>query len=212
MFLSQETSRAAEYPREIFQSGKTLGRSGTPVEPDGRTRMFEYDEDGKEWFGYTFSSEESDLATNWCAMIVGLHFLPLARIFRAPHLIVRGILVTVWCVSCWAFFRSNALVISTSLGTGILLWGSCVFSWFRARKIAQITVCMIRGRPGGALSHRNGASAGGMDSFLDRVLVRRRKAFRVYATTAGASAFSCSLRYSTSRSTAASLCAGARCA
>ena len=79
----------------------------------------------------------ADLATNWCAMIVGLHFLPLARIFRAPHLIVRGILITVWCVFCWAFFRSNALVISTSLGTGILLWGSCVFSWFRARKIAQ---------------------------------------------------------------------------
>ena len=78
-----------------------------------------------------------DLATNWCAMIVGLHFLPLARIFRAPHLIVRGISITVWCVFCWAFFRSNALVISTSLGTGILLWGSCVFSWFRARKIAQ---------------------------------------------------------------------------
>ncbi len=80
----------------------------------------------------------ADLATNWCAMIVGLHFLPLARVFRAPQLIVRGILITVWCVFCWAFFRSNALVISTSLGTGILLWGSCVFSWFRARKIAQL--------------------------------------------------------------------------
>jgi nicotinamide riboside transporter PnuC len=79
----------------------------------------------------------ADLATNWCAMIVGLHFLPLARIFRAPQLIVRGILITVWCVFCWAFFRSNALVISTSLGTGLLLWGSCVFSWLRARKISQ---------------------------------------------------------------------------
>lgn len=80
----------------------------------------------------------ADLGTNWCAMIVGLHFLPLARIFRAPHLIVRGMLITAWCVFCWAFFRSNALVISTSLGTGILLWGSCVFSWFRARRIAQL--------------------------------------------------------------------------
>jgi hypothetical protein len=60
MQLSQGTSRAAEYLREIFQSCKTLGRSGTPVEPDGRTTMFEYDEDGKEWFGYSFSSEESD--------------------------------------------------------------------------------------------------------------------------------------------------------
>ena len=79
----------------------------------------------------------ADLATNWCAMIVGLHFLPLARIFRAPHLVVRGISITVWCVFCWAYFRSNALVISTSLGTGALLWGSCVLSWVRAWKIAQ---------------------------------------------------------------------------
>jgi hypothetical protein len=27
-----------------------------------------------------------DLATDWYAMVVGLHFLPLAKIFRAPHL------------------------------------------------------------------------------------------------------------------------------
>ena len=79
----------------------------------------------------------ADLAANWCAMIVGLHFLPLAKIFRAPNLIVRGILITAWCVLCWALFRSHALVISSSIGTGILLWISCVFSWFRARKIAQ---------------------------------------------------------------------------
>lgn len=91
----------------------------------------------------------ADLAANWCAMIVGLHFLPLAKIFRAPHLIARGILITVWCVFCWAFFRSNALVISTSLGTGILFWGSCVFSWFRARRILHsITVYLICNRPG----------------------------------------------------------------
>ena len=79
----------------------------------------------------------ADLAANWCAMIVGLHFLPLAKIFHAPQLIGRGILITVWCVFCWAFFRSSALVISTSLGTGILLWGSCVFSLLRARRIAH---------------------------------------------------------------------------
>ena len=79
----------------------------------------------------------SDLAANWCAMVVGLHFLPLAKIFRAPRLIVRGILITVWCVFCWALFRSNALVISTSIGTGILLWVSCVSSLLRARRIAH---------------------------------------------------------------------------
>lgn len=80
----------------------------------------------------------ADLATNWCAMIVGLHFLPLAKIFHAPHLIFRSILMTLWCLLCLALFRSNALVISTSLGTGVLLWGGCIFALLRARRIAHV--------------------------------------------------------------------------
>ncbi|HEY6490019.1 MAG: hypothetical protein WCC26_07315 [Terracidiphilus sp.] len=78
-----------------------------------------------------------DLAADWCAMVVGLHFLLLAKIFRAPHLVVLGILMTLWCALCWAIFRSNALVISASMGTGVLLWGSCIFTLLRARKIVQ---------------------------------------------------------------------------
>ncbi len=79
----------------------------------------------------------ADLGTDWCAMVVGLHFLPLAKVFRAPHLVVLGILMTLWCALCWTLFRSNALVISASLGTGILLWGSCVFVLVRAGRIAS---------------------------------------------------------------------------
>lgn len=78
-----------------------------------------------------------DLATDWCAMIVGLHFLPLAKIFRAPQFFIVGVLMTLWCTLCWALFRSNALVISVSLGTGILLWGSCVFALIRGGGIAH---------------------------------------------------------------------------
>jgi hypothetical protein len=77
------------------------------------------------------------LATDWCAMIVGLHFLPLAKIFRAPRLIVLGILMMLWCALSRALFRSNTIAISASLGTGILLWGTCAFALFRARRIAQ---------------------------------------------------------------------------
>jgi hypothetical protein len=54
----------------------------------------------------------ADLATDWCAMIVGLHFLPLAKIFRAPHFGIIGVLMTLWCALCWALFRSNALIFS----------------------------------------------------------------------------------------------------
>ncbi len=79
----------------------------------------------------------ADLATDWCAMIVGLHFLPLAKIFRAPNLNVLGILMTLWCVLCWALFQPSMIAISAPLGTGILLWGTCVSSLFRARRIAR---------------------------------------------------------------------------
>jgi hypothetical protein len=79
----------------------------------------------------------ADLGTDWCAMVVGLHFLPLAKIFRAPHLFVLGSLMTLWCALCWVLFRSNTLVISASIGTGLLLWCASVSAIFRARGIAD---------------------------------------------------------------------------
>jgi hypothetical protein len=68
-------------------------------------------------------------------MVVGVHLLPLAKIFRALHLGVIGILMILWCVLCWALFSLNALVISVTVGTGILLWAASVSALFRARKI-----------------------------------------------------------------------------
>jgi hypothetical protein len=79
----------------------------------------------------------ADLATDWCAMIVGLHFLPLAKIFRAPQLAVLGILMILWCVLSWVLFQSSAIAIAASLGTGTLLWGNCVTSLFRVGRITR---------------------------------------------------------------------------
>jgi hypothetical protein len=78
-----------------------------------------------------------DLWSDWLSMVVGLHYLPLAKIFRAPILGIFGVLITLWCVLCWALFRSNALVISATLGTGILLWAASVSALLRVRKIAH---------------------------------------------------------------------------
>jgi len=78
----------------------------------------------------------SDLATDWCAMIVGLHYLPLAKILRAPQLTILGILITLWCALNWLLLRSNSLVIAVSVGTGTLLWGACGSALFRARRMA----------------------------------------------------------------------------
>jgi hypothetical protein len=79
----------------------------------------------------------ADLAADWCAMIVGLHFLPLAKVFRAPQLGLLGILMILWCAASWAFFQSSAIAVSASLGTGILLWGNCIASLFRCRRIVR---------------------------------------------------------------------------
>jgi hypothetical protein len=79
----------------------------------------------------------SDLATDWCAMVAGLHFLPLARIFRAPILLVLGVVMTLWCALCWVMFRSNALTIAVSVGMGLMLWAACVSVLLRARRFER---------------------------------------------------------------------------
>ncbi|MGH9406207.1 MAG: hypothetical protein ACRD3D_10280 [Terriglobia bacterium] len=87
-----------------------------------------------------------DLGSDWCAMVVGLHFLPLARVFRAPRLAVIGFVMTLWCVLCLVLFRSNTLVVSVTLGTGTLLWIGCVSALHRARRIRQ----SLKSLPGAA--------------------------------------------------------------
>jgi hypothetical protein len=90
-------------------------------------------------FVFILSSQihRPDLGADWAAIVVGLHFLPLARLFRSTGLGIIGILITLWCVICWALFRSDALVISVSLGTGTLLWLASVSALFRGRKVGR---------------------------------------------------------------------------
>ena len=78
-----------------------------------------------------------DLGADWMAMVVGLHFLPLARIFRASSYNVIGGLIAAWSVLCWTLFRSNALFVSVGIGTGVLLWSSSIVSLLRAHKVAR---------------------------------------------------------------------------
>ncbi len=81
--------------------------------------------------------QRPDLGADWALLVVGVHYLPLARIFRAPILAVLGVLITVWCVFCWVQFRADNLVIGVTLGTGILLWLASATAMVRARRIAH---------------------------------------------------------------------------
>lgn len=79
----------------------------------------------------------NDLAADWCAMVVGLHFGPLAKIFRAPIFGVLGVLIVLWSILCWAAFRRNMFLVSVADGTGVLLWAACVSAVWRARAMAR---------------------------------------------------------------------------
>lgn len=69
-------------------------------------------------------AHRADLATDGCALVIGLHYIPLAQIFRAPKLAALGVLISLWCIVSWVLFRSSTLVIAVTAGTGILMWAT----------------------------------------------------------------------------------------
>jgi hypothetical protein len=81
-----------------------------------------------------------DLAPVLAAIVVGLHFLPLGKIFRQARYYFWGIAITLWCVFCAFSFRSNMLVAWSNIGTGILLWACCAHGLLRAQGIVHSLV------------------------------------------------------------------------
>lgn len=78
-----------------------------------------------------------DLGADWFALVVGLHFLPLARTFHAPILGLFGALIVLWSLLCWAVFRGDLLLIAVAAGTGVLLWMMSISAIVRGWQIAQ---------------------------------------------------------------------------
>ena len=81
-----------------------------------------------------------DLAPVLAAMVVGLHFLPLGKIFRQARYLVWGTAIVFWCIFCAFSFRSNMLVAWNNIGTGLLLWACCTHGLLRARRIVRSLV------------------------------------------------------------------------
>ena len=87
--------------------------------------------------GTAASLHRFELIPDWIALVVGLHFLPLAKIFRATFMAYIGTAMVLWSIACWIFFRGNALGAAAALGTGALLWIACVVHMVRARHAAR---------------------------------------------------------------------------
>jgi hypothetical protein len=64
--------------------------------------MFEYDEDGKEWFGYTFSSEESDHAAVVSVFLGNVQYLEwfFRHIKNAPKRLTLAEHWITYLISC----------------------------------------------------------------------------------------------------------------
>lgn len=76
-----------------------------------------------------------DLIPVGIAAVVGLHFLPLARTFRAPVYYVTGSAIAIWCALSWALFRGDKMDISVGIGTGAVLWLTGAYALARSRAL-----------------------------------------------------------------------------
>ena len=56
------------------------------------------------------------------AVIVGMHFLPLARLFHSPANYATGGLLMIWAVVALAFVPAEHLTSVTAFGAGMILW------------------------------------------------------------------------------------------
>lgn len=67
------------------------------------------------------------------ALVVGLHFLPLARVFRAPVYYATGLSIAVWCAACLLLFRGPTISVGAAIGTGTVLWLTALYNIAQAR-------------------------------------------------------------------------------
>ncbi|MGC5165220.1 hypothetical protein [Luteimicrobium sp. DT211] len=72
----------------------------------------------------------------WICGVVGIHFVPLARVFRDPGLVALAVLLVVVAVGAWAWGRGSSLTPSALVGA---LAGS-VFALFVARALVTLAV------------------------------------------------------------------------
>lgn len=66
------------------------------------------------------------------ACIVGLHFIPLGRLFGSNAHIVTGLLMTLWASICLLVVPADNCSSITAVGCALLLWHSAALRWSAA--------------------------------------------------------------------------------
>ncbi len=78
-----------------------------------------------------------DLLAAWIGLVVGIHFLALAKLFNFRTYYWTGIAICFWDILCWVVFRSPAITVWAALGNGIVLWLTAIYAIVRARELAR---------------------------------------------------------------------------
>lgn len=77
-----------------------------------------------------------ELIATGISLVVGLHFLPLARLLRVRIYYLVGTAIVLCDLLGWTFLQSTAITVSVGLTTGLILWIVAVYALLQARGIA----------------------------------------------------------------------------
>ena len=77
-------------------------------------------------------------------VVVGLHFFPLARLFRSPQHHVTGAALVLWGALCLLLVPRDVLQSTTAFGTGAVLWTAAAVTLARSfRQLREVGVAGV---------------------------------------------------------------------
>jgi hypothetical protein len=79
----------------------------------------------------------TDLLAAGISVVVGVHFLPLARLFRLPAYHATGIAVVLCGLLSMMFLHGNDIAFAAGIGTGLALWITAGYVLRRSRRLLR---------------------------------------------------------------------------
>ena len=81
--------------------------------------------------------QQGDTAWPWIALVIGVHFLPLAWLFRVSVYYVTGVASSVVALLAIAILEEPPRMLVLGYGMGLIAWCSCAYLAWNAERMAQ---------------------------------------------------------------------------
>jgi len=82
----------------------------------------------------TLTFHRSDLLAFGISLVVGVHFIPLAMLFRIPAYTIAGIAMVLSDLLSLAIFRGDNITVAVGIASGTILWLTAAYALFRAHQ------------------------------------------------------------------------------